>query len=149
MPGRLDGLFETQARINRQLRAGASAAKRELIEWLLAVIGRAAEYAPVEFGDLRGGFVIVVNGETWARTVSDSSGAIQLVRDRQDLPPEGAEVVIYAGTSGIPYAVRQHEEMGYNHPRGGGPKFLERSLDELSPGLFRQLEAAIRKGVQG
>jgi hypothetical protein len=26
------------------------------------------------------------------------------------------------------YAIVQHEDMGFAHPRGGGPKFLERAL---------------------
>jgi len=35
------------------------------------------------------------------------------------------------------YAHRQHEELDVKHPRGGGPKYLERPLFELSP-LFYQ-----------
>ena len=30
----------------------------------------------------------------------------------------------------LPYALRQHEELGYNHPKGGQAKFLEQPFAE-------------------
>jgi hypothetical protein len=148
MPARLEGLFETQARVNRQIRAAGRAAKRELIEFCLSVMGLAARNAPVDLGDLRGGFVIEINGERWAHTESDSSGAVRVVQDRTDVPEEAEEVRIYIGTSGIPYAVRQHEDMTYRHPKGGGPKFEENALNQLLPMLTQRLQAAAREGAQ-
>lgn len=148
MPARLEGLYETQARINRQIRAAGSAAKRELIEFCLAVMGLAARKAPVDLGDLRGSFVIEVNGERWAHTESDATGAVRLVNDRTDVPTEADEIRIYVGTAGIPYAVRQHEELAWNHPKGGQAKYLEVALNELLPRLTERLQAAAREGAQ-
>lgn len=46
------------------------------------------------------------------------------------------------------YAWRQHEELGWNHPRGGGPKYLEGPLidrqDELLAAMAARLGEAIR-----
>ena len=40
---------------------------------------------------------------------------------------------------GVPYAARQHEDMTYSHPHGGGPKFLERGVRAASGKVFAQL----------
>lgn len=44
-----------------------------------------------------------------------------------------------------PYAVRQHEELGYRHPRGGNPKYLERPLREQAGELRGIIAAEIRR----
>lgn len=149
MAGRLDGLIQTQAKIDRKVRAAGNAAKRELIEFCLAVMGLAARKAPVDLGDLRGGFVIEINGERWSHTESDASGAVRVVQDRSDVPTETDNIVVRIGTAGIVYAARQHEELGWNHPKGGEAKFLENALNELVPMLFKRIADAARKGARG
>jgi hypothetical protein len=37
--------------------------------------------------------------------------------------PGGVEIVF-----DVPYAAKQHEDFRLDHPRGGGPKFLERNV---------------------
>lgn len=44
-----------------------------------------------------------------------------------------------------PYAVRQHEELGYQHPQGGGAKYLERPLNERSAELRGIIAAELRR----
>jgi hypothetical protein len=39
----------------------------------------------------------------------------------------------------------QHEDLDYEHPRGGGPKFLETAADEIRP----RVGPMIAKRVQG
>lgn len=36
-----------------------------------------------------------------------------------------------------PYAAKQHEDLRLKHPRGGGPKYLERALTEMAPTIER------------
>lgn len=49
-----------------------------------------------------------------------------------------------------PYAVRQHEDTSLNHPNGGGPKFLERAVDEFSGGKGLAIVAGwVRNGMNG
>lgn len=36
-----------------------------------------------------------------------------------------------------PYAAKQHEDLRLKHPRGGGAKYLERALTEITPTLDR------------
>ncbi|UCR89249.1 hypothetical protein [Mycetocola spongiae] len=44
-----------------------------------------------------------------------------------------------------PYAVKQHEELGYRHPGGGGAKYLEAPLHEHAT----ELQAIIAKEIGG
>lgn len=55
--------------------------------------------------------------------------------------PDGSiEIVV-----DTPYAAKQHEATWFEHPRGGGPKYLERAVTEIAdelPGLIgREVEA--------
>lgn len=43
------------------------------------------------------------------------------------------------------YAARQHEEVGWSHPNGGGSKYLERAKNELA-GEYSQIVA---NGIAG
>jgi hypothetical protein len=50
--------------------------------------------------------------------------------------PDGSIEVYVEG----PYAAKQHEAMWFKHPRGGGPKYLERAVTEIAeemPGLIK------------
>ena len=40
---------------------------------------------------------------------------------------------------GTVYAVPQHERMDYKHPRGGGPKYLERAVSAVAPNALALL----------
>ena len=65
---------------------------------------RSKQLAPLDTGDLRGAGEgdVNVNGDEIIGTVSFNK----------------------------PYAMKQHEEMGYIHPRGGQAKYLEQPLNE-------------------
>jgi len=43
-----------------------------------------------------------------------------------------------------PYAVIQHERADLQHPRGGGPKYLQRALEKHAANLERVLGSAVR-----
>ena len=76
-----------------------NAAQRALKKAALDLQGRSGEEAPIDKGDLRGNVAI-----------DDSQLEIKNM--------------IRVGYS-LPYAMRQHEELNYSHPRGGNAKFLE------------------------
>ncbi len=52
-----------------------------------------------------------------------------------------------------PYARRQHEEINWNHPRGGGAKYLENAFKQEAPNVKKyialKVREAIRKGLGG
>jgi hypothetical protein len=47
-----------------------------------------------------------------------------------NITPDGDGFVV---SFDAPYAAKQHEDQRLSHPRGGGPKFLERALTTLAP----------------
>ena len=62
--------------------------------------------------------------------------ALEKIKEATDplTPRETGELIdsgyIQDGTIAYtaPYAARQHEELSYNHPNGGGAKYLERGI---------------------
>lgn len=100
-------------------RAVDAAAKRALKKAALDVQGRSAEEAPIEIGDLKGN-----------AGIDDSKLS--------------TKKVIRVGYS-LPYALRQHEELDYNHPQGGNAKYLENPFRENK----KRYESFIAKEVNG
>ncbi|WP_030149414.1 HK97 gp10 family phage protein [Mycetocola saprophilus] len=47
-----------------------------------------------------------------------------------------------------PYAVRQHEELGWSHPRGGRAKYLEGPLKENEAELVAIMQKPIRQALK-
>lgn len=50
-----------------------------------------------------------------------------------------------------PYAAKQHEDQRLQHPRGGGPKYLERAVTEIVPAIqaivASKVDARMAKGL--
>jgi hypothetical protein len=88
------------------------AAREALRDAAKAVLKRAKELAPKDEGDLRRAGRVSVNDVD-------------------------IRVVFRA-----PHAWLQHERLDYKHPAGGGPKYLERAVDELG------VEADILSGIK-
>lgn len=115
-----------QDEVNRNLRAKLleiqEATKRAITEVGLDLKGKAIERAPVDTGDLRGS-CFVTN--------------------------EGSNGQIYKAKVGFsePYAMEQHENMQYRHPRGGGPKYLENPLKENTEKYIDYVKEAVRRVI--
>ncbi len=77
----------------------AAAGRRALKKSALDLQGRSADEAPIDVGDLKGN-----------AGIDDSK--------------LGTDDEIFVGYS-LPYALRQHEELDFDHPRGGNAKYLE------------------------
>ncbi len=100
------------------------AAEAALFEEAEAIMARSKdEFVPVDEGILR------------------ASGHVQLpVRTGGDV-----SVTLAYGGPAEAYAVIQHERLDFNHPHGGGPKYLERPLVEAVPGMGDRIAARIRE----
>lgn len=48
-----------------------------------------------------------------------------------------------------PYAVRQHEEIGYHHPKGGKPKYLEDPFHDEADMLKKIIATQVRRAHGG
>lgn len=98
----IKGLNELTAKLGQLAKIAPDTAKKELSDISLDLAGKCSDAAPVENGDLRGDLAN---------------------------PRKKGEMEWEVG-SDLPYTARQHEHTEYNHPRGGGAKFLERPFNE-------------------
>jgi hypothetical protein len=104
--------------VARRVEAELDDALEEIGEDLL---GRAQRDAPIEEGTLR------------------ASGDVRVVTGR------GAGVAVVSFNT--PYAAKQHEELEYEHPRGGRAKYLEANLKAMAPAYRARIAAAFRKAL--
>ena len=58
----------------------------------------------------------------------------------------GRQVTISVDT---PYAVKQHESFHLQHPRGGGPKFLEKAVLAAGPEMQKQMTESVVRVFKG
>jgi len=94
------------------------AARNQLIEITQDLKAKSQELAPVDLGDLQGSAF--------------------------------NEVIGLEGTVGYvePYALRQHEEMGYVHPKSGQAKYLEQPYKENLDKYIDDIGDAIRRAIE-
>ena len=113
----IKGMSELQKVFKNIPTKGENAAHKELKEIVLDLQGNSQELAPVDLGDLRGSAF--------------------------------SEVTKLDGTVGFtePYALRQHEGVGFRHPKGGQAKFLETPYKANASKYANSLMAAIKKAV--
>jgi hypothetical protein len=94
--------------------------------------GEAQRRAPVDTGDLRG-----------SAASSDYKG---------DKPPysevknEGSQIIGEVGFN-EPYALEQHENLTFSHPKGGQAKYLEGPLTENAQQYKQKLIEAVKQGL--
>lgn len=111
----------TYLEVVARMRAGAAHGLTQGAHRAAAV---AVPKTPRETGDLRSA---VANGVVPAR-------------------PEGEQVVARIVVDGLPYAVRQHEDLTLRHD-DGGPKFLERAVVETREQVVQIVAAAVRRAA--
>lgn len=100
---KIDGMDELNALLSKMPASVNAAVQKELKTALLDLQGKAQELAPVDTGALRGS----------AKSDATINGFNQI----------GGYV-----SFDEPYATRQHEELDYNHPKGGQAKYLQQPL---------------------
>ena len=146
----LKELEESVERVKKGLeKAGETAyqaAKNEMINIIFDLLGEAMRRAPVKDGTLRGSGLAKVNDTQVAHTEKTGTGAAQVIEDfkagrislEKMINDLSGEVVF-----NTPYATIQHEELEFEHPRGGEAKYLENSLKEKSGEYIKGLADAI------
>lgn len=105
--------------IRRRVRVAAEGAVRRAAEDLL---GKAQRLAPVEEGTLRG------------------SGDVEV-------DASGSTIVATVAFNAV-YAARQHEETGWEHPKGGQAKYLEQPLREDAARYDRVIATAMEAALR-
>lgn len=116
----IKGLNELNAKLSELAKVAPDTAKRELTDIALDLAEKCSEAAPVDLGDLRGD---IAN----PRKEGDMDWKV------------GSDLV---------YCAVQHEHTEFNHPRGGGAKFLERPFNENVDNYINAIGEAIMKELK-
>lgn len=116
----IKGLDELNAKLSQLAKIAEDTAIKEITDIALDLGSKASDAAPVENGDLR--------------------GDLANPRKENDLS--------WKVGSDLPYTNRQHEHTEYNHPRGGGAKFIEKPFRDNKNKYVDQLGKAIMKELK-
>lgn len=100
----IEGIEEVRSALNNAIAKNKELNRKTIQDICLHIKGESQQRAPVDQGDLR------------------SSGYYRTSEKKDGI---SAEVGFNA-----PYALKQHEELHYNHPKGGQAKYLESVLVE-------------------
>lgn len=99
------------------------ACKEEIEDIALDFASKSSNAAPIDKGDLRGDLAT-------PKKVKETKKKVQ-----------------WKVGSGLPYTRRQHECLWYNHPRGGGAKFLEYPFKENEDRYNKQMNKRIKEEI--
>ena len=128
----IEGLPELNATFARAYAQAPVVATRTLRDCILDLAGESARRAPVDTGDLRSNCVAKIEDTV-------------VFEERQVVSSTVHPTARVSGTVGysLPYALRQHEGLDFNHPRGGEAKFLERPYLERKEMYIRRIKTAM------
>lgn len=115
----IEGLKELNAKLKILSDLAEKRADAEIADIAMDLASKASNAAPVDKGDLRR----------------------ELAAPKKD--GKGWKV----GAS-LPYTRYQHEGQGFNHPRGGGPKFLEKPFRENADKYIKEIGKAIESELR-
>ena len=111
-----------------------------------AILTEAIDEAPVDTGTLRRSGTVTVG------KLPDGAQVYEAAESGSDMKdafpgPVGKEKAVYISFN-TPYARRQHEELGYNHPRGGKAKYLEDPFNRNKKKVLKYADKQIRKALK-
>ena len=128
---------ELNRQIEQAIKRNPKATTKAVKECLLDLAGDSSRRAPVDTGDLRGDCTAELNGSTIFTKQAPTGIAPSALN--------ASGTVSY----GLPYALRQHEELDYNHPRGGEAKYLERPFEEHKADFIKRMEKVPEEIIDG
>lgn len=106
----------------------------------------AIDKTPIETGTLRRSGTVTVGGKADSTSVyksaksgTDQSGAHPA--------PISDELTAYVSFN-TPYAKAQHEATGFNHPKGGGAKYLENPFKSKKSKMQKYINLAVIKALR-
>ena len=111
-----------------------------------AILTEAIDETPFESGTLRRSGTVTVGGLPDGAQVY---AAAESGTEMKDAFPgvAGKEKAVYISFN-TPYARRQHEELGYNHPLGGKAKYLETPFNANKKKVIKYAERKIKEALR-
>lgn len=133
-------------RIKEAVKIAEEAGLKALRTGAEAILTEAIDEAPVDTGTLRRSGTVTVGALPDGEQVYEAAASGSDMKDA--FPgPKGKEKAVYISFN-TPYARRQHEELDYNHPRGGKAKYLEDPFNRLKKKVVKMAELRIKKALR-
>jgi hypothetical protein len=133
-------------RIKEAVKIAEEAGLKALRTGAEAILTEAIDETPVDTGTLRRSGTVTVGSKADGGQVYAAAEAGTEMKDA--FPNEiGKEKAVYISFN-TPYARRQHEELDYNHPRGGKAKYLEDPFNRLKKKVVKMAELRIKKALR-
>ena len=111
-----------------------------------AILTEAIDETPIETGTLRRSGTVTVGALPDGVQVYEAAEAGTEMKDA--FPGvAGKEKAVYISFN-TPYARRQHEELGYNHPLGGKAKYLETPFNANKKKVIKYAERKIKEALR-
>ena len=133
-------------RIKEAVKIAEEAGLKALRTGAEAILMEAIDETPIDTGTLRRSGTVTVGALPDGAQVYE---AAESGSDMKDAFPglEGKEKAVYISFS-TPYARRQHEELDYNHPRGGKAKYLEDPFNRNKKKVLQYAEKQVKKALE-
>jgi len=128
-------------RTKEAVKIAEKAGLKALCEGAEAILTEAIDETPVETGTLRRSGTVTVGALPDSEQVFEDARAGTEQEQGQE---KGREQAVYVSFN-TPYARRQHEELDYEHPKGGKAKYLEDPFLRNKTKVLKYVEAQIRK----
>jgi hypothetical protein len=133
-------------RIKEAVKIAEEAGLKALRTGAEAILTEAIDEAPIDTGTLRRSGTVTVGELPDGARVYEAAESGNEMKDA--FPGEiGKEKAVYVSFN-TPYARRQHEELGYNHPRGGKAKYLEDPFNRNKKKVLKYADKQIRKALK-
>lgn len=137
----LAGLEEATQGLQEFVDNMESGGAQGLADAALYILGEAVQRAPVDNGDLRGSGYATLDGKPYARGTGPERGTVVTG------PVPEIATLAEVGFS-EKYAADQHEQVAYNHPRGGEAKYLESVVVESTDRILRTIAGKMWEEVE-
>ena len=133
-------------RIKEAVNIAEEAALKAMRTGAEAILTEAIDEAPIETGTLRRSGTVTVG------KLPDYESTYEAAESGRDMKtafaePIGKEKAVYISFN-TPYARRQHEELGYNHPLGGKAKYLEDPFNRNKNKVLKYADKQVKKALE-
>ena len=133
-------------RIKEAVKIAEEAGLKALRTGAEAILTEAIDETPIDTGTLRRSGTVTVGALPDGAQVYEAAKA---GNEMKDAFPEkiGKEKAVYISFN-TPYAWRQHEELGYNHPLGGKAKYLEDPFNRNKNKVLKYADKQVKKALE-
>jgi hypothetical protein len=133
-------------RIKEAVKIAEEAGLKALRTGAEAILTEAIDETPIDTGTLRRSGTVTVGALPDGAQVYEAAESGTEMKDA--FPNKiGKEKAVYISFS-TPYARRQHEELGYNHPLGGKAKYLEDPFNRNKKKVLQYAEKQVKKALE-